>query len=57
MYDLVAGSLLLLSVFAWPWIAANMTIWIFIAILIWTPLLHRGANIIGYLIGIKQVPW
>ncbi|HJK07314.1 MAG TPA: hypothetical protein O0X77_01610 [Methanocorpusculum sp.] len=23
----------------------------------WTPLLHRGANIIGYLIGIKQVPW
>jgi len=57
MYDLVAGSLVLLAVFAWPWIAANMTIWIFIAILIWTPLLHRGANIIGYLIGIKQVPW
>lgn len=57
MYDLVAGSLVLLSIVAWPWVLEYITIWILIAILIWTPLLHRGANIIGYLIGIKQVPW
>lgn len=57
MYDLVAGSLVLLALFAWPWVLEYITIWIFLAILIWTPLLHRGANIIGYLIGIKQVPW
>ncbi|MDR3102772.1 MAG: CDP-2,3-bis-(O-geranylgeranyl)-sn-glycerol synthase [Methanocalculaceae archaeon] len=57
MYDLVAGSLALLAVFAWSWVFEYISVWIFIAILIWTPLLHRGANIIGYLIGIKQVPW
>ncbi|MDV0441189.1 CDP-2,3-bis-(O-geranylgeranyl)-sn-glycerol synthase [Methanorbis furvi] len=57
MYDLVAGSLILLVICAWPWVMEYITIWVFIAILIWTPLLHRGANIIGYLIGIKQVPW
>ncbi|MDU9376597.1 hypothetical protein McpSp1_12200 [Methanocorpusculaceae archaeon Sp1] len=57
MYDLVAGSLILLAICAWPWVMEYITIWVFIAILIWTPLLHRGANIIGYLIGIKQVPW
>ena len=57
MYDLVAGSLVLMALFAWQWVMEYITIWIFLAILIWTPLLHRGANIVGYLIGIKQVPW
>jgi len=26
-------------------------------IIVVTPLLHRGVNIIGYLAGIKDVPW
>lgn len=57
MYDLVIGSLLLLLIAAPAWVFANISIWILIAILILTPLLHRGANIIGYLIGVKDVPW
>jgi CDP-2,3-bis-(O-geranylgeranyl)-sn-glycerol synthase len=28
-----------------------------IMILIITPLLHRATNIIGYLAGVKEVPW
>ncbi|HJJ90014.1 MAG TPA: CDP-2,3-bis-(O-geranylgeranyl)-sn-glycerol synthase [Methanocorpusculum sp.] len=57
MYDLVVVSFVLLAVFASSWMMAYISIWIFIAILILTPFLHRGANIIGYLIGIKHVPW
>jgi CDP-2,3-bis-(O-geranylgeranyl)-sn-glycerol synthase len=57
IYDFAVGSLVSLAIFAWQWMTTNITIWVFVAILIWTPLLHRGANIVGYLIGIKQVPW
>ncbi len=57
MYDLVAGSLILLCICAPLWVLEYISIWVLIAILILTPLLHRGANIIGYLIGVKDVPW
>jgi len=57
MYDLVAGSLLMVLVFDAGWLFANMTLLIFIFILILTPILHRGINIIGYHFRIKEVPW
>jgi len=56
-YDLVVGSLGLLIVFQYDWFMENVTLGVFIWILILTPLLHRAANIIGYLIGVKKVPW
>lgn len=56
-YDLVAGSLGLLLVFQYGWFVENVTLRVFVWILILTPLLHRAANIIGYLIGVKKVPW
>lgn len=56
-YDLVVGSLLLLCVFQYGWVVENLTFVAFVWILILTPLLHRAANIIGYLIGVKEVPW
>ena len=56
-YDLVAGSLALVFIFDFGWAVANITLLVFIWIIIITPLLHRGANIIGYIIGVKDVPW
>ena len=57
MYDLVAGALILLLIFDPSWFYANMTLMIFIFILILTPILHRGINIIGYHFRVKEVPW
>ena len=56
-YDLVAGAFLLTIIFDYSWFVSIMTVPIFIIILIITPLLHRGTNIIGYITGIKKVPW
>jgi len=56
-YDLVAGSLLLLLLVSPAWFFANITIPVFIVILVLTPLLHRLANIIGFSLGVKDVPW
>jgi CDP-2,3-bis-(O-geranylgeranyl)-sn-glycerol synthase len=56
-YDLVAGSLLFVLVFDAGWALSNITIPALIIIIIITPILHRGINIIGYLFRIKEVPW
>jgi CDP-2,3-bis-(O-geranylgeranyl)-sn-glycerol synthase len=56
-YDLVAGAFLLTAVFDPQWFFSVMTVPIVIIILIITPLLHRATNIIGYLAGVKEVPW
>jgi CDP-2,3-bis-(O-geranylgeranyl)-sn-glycerol synthase len=57
MYDLVAGSLLLVLIVDPGWLFANMTLLTFILILILTPILHRTVNIIGYHFKVKEVPW
>jgi CDP-2,3-bis-(O-geranylgeranyl)-sn-glycerol synthase len=57
MYDLVAGALLMVLIFDPGWLFANMTLLIFILILILTPILHRAVNIIGYHFRVKEVPW
>jgi CDP-2,3-bis-(O-geranylgeranyl)-sn-glycerol synthase len=56
-YDLVAGALAMVALFDLPWLIANVTPAVAIWIIVATPLLHRGANIIGYLAGMKDVPW
>lgn len=56
-YDLVAGSMLMVFLFDFGWAVQNITIPVAICIIIITPLLHRGVNIIGYMIGVKDVPW
>jgi CDP-2,3-bis-(O-geranylgeranyl)-sn-glycerol synthase len=56
-YDLVAGAFALLLIvypeWVWTWITPAVAVWIVVI----TPLLHRGVNIIGYLLGVKDVPW
>jgi CDP-2,3-bis-(O-geranylgeranyl)-sn-glycerol synthase len=56
-YDLVVGSLLLVLLVYPGWLFENITVPIVIWIAIITPLLHRAVNIIGYLLGVKDVPW
>jgi CDP-2,3-bis-(O-geranylgeranyl)-sn-glycerol synthase len=56
-YDLVVGALVLLLLFDPSWLVANFTLPIIIIIIILTPILHRAVNIIGYISGIKEVPW
>lgn len=67
MYDMVVGSLVLmilallatggLSWFVDTFETVGFGIGVFVAILVVSPLLHRGTNIIGYLLGLKKVPW
>ena len=60
-YDMIAGVWLLLLIFSWGWFTDMFLSdgrWVgLIAVLILTPILHRVANIIGYKIGVKEVPW
>ena len=59
MYDFIAMSLLLTLILGGGWLQT----WIFdgtvplFTLLIATPILHRGVNIIGFKIGLKNEPW
>jgi CDP-2,3-bis-(O-geranylgeranyl)-sn-glycerol synthase len=56
-YDLVAGAFILLLIFDTAWLFGEVTLTVFILILILTPILHRAVNIIGFMIKVKEVPW
>jgi len=56
-YDLVAGALLLTLVAAPSWVLTYVTLPVLFWILVLTPLLHRAANLVGYSLGLKDVPW
>ena len=59
MYDFIFMSLLLCFIFERDWLLSwilDGTIPLF-TILVLTPFLHRGVNIIGYKIGVKNEPW
>jgi len=56
-YDLVAGALLLVLLIDPAWLFANLSLTVFLLILILTPILHRAVNIIGYHFRVKEVPW
>jgi len=59
MYDFIAMSLLLTLILGGGWLQT----WILdgivplFTLLIATPILHRGVNIIGFKIGLKNEPW
>jgi CDP-2,3-bis-(O-geranylgeranyl)-sn-glycerol synthase len=55
--DLVVGAFILMLVFDPAWLFAYVTLPILIIILILTIVLHRAVNIIGYVMGVKEVPW
>lgn len=62
MYDFILGSWLLAALLAWPWFEAAFWPeggfpWRMLVILVISPALHRGVNIVGYKMGKKEVPW
>ncbi|HII76260.1 MAG TPA: CDP-2,3-bis-(O-geranylgeranyl)-sn-glycerol synthase [Methanolinea sp.] len=56
-YDLVVGAFVMLAIFDLPWLLQTVTLPVLFWILVLTPLLHKTANVIGYLTGVKDVPW
>ena len=63
MYDFILGSWLLAGLLAWPWFeeaflpGEHAFPWHVLVILVISPALHRGVNIVGYKMGKKEVPW
>lgn len=55
--DFVVGALLLVTLIDTEWAIATFTIPVILAILILTPILHVGTNVLGYLLGFKQEPY
>ena len=55
--DFVVVSLLLAFVVATDWFLATFTPGVLAVILIITPILHVGTNIIAFKIGVKNEPW
>jgi len=55
--DFVAGAWVLTVIFAHSWFFQQFTPRVMLAVILITPLLHVVANVLGYLIGKKQVPW
>jgi CDP-2,3-bis-(O-geranylgeranyl)-sn-glycerol synthase len=55
--DFVVGALLLAFVIAADWFLSTFTLGVLAVIVIITPLLHVGTNIIAFKIGVKDEPW
>jgi CDP-2,3-bis-(O-geranylgeranyl)-sn-glycerol synthase len=60
-YDFLIGAWLLLIIFKPQWFLEHFIYWpntlAIITVIILTPFLHRGVNILGYKLGKKDVPW
>ena len=59
MYDFIVMSILLCFIFQRDWLLSwILDGWVpLFTILVLTPFLHRGVNIIGYKMGVKNEPW
>lgn len=55
--DFVLGAFILTFLLTPSWFIATFTLPVIITVLVITPLLHRATNIIGYLLGLKTVPY
>src|SRR5659263_567208 len=57
--DFVAGAWILTYAFDPVWFSKNFLAlpWIMVTVVLFTPLLHRLTNIIGYYAGLKKEPW
>ncbi|UCE37814.1 MAG: CDP-2,3-bis-(O-geranylgeranyl)-sn-glycerol synthase [Thermoplasmata archaeon] len=60
-YDFLMGAWLLILIFKTQWFLDHFIIWpatlALITVIILTPFLHRGVNVLGYKMGKKDVPW
>ncbi len=56
-YDFLVGAFLLTALTSYSWLTGTLDWLTFIIILIITPVLHVGTNIVGYWLGIKNEPW
>ncbi|UCE75345.1 MAG: CDP-2,3-bis-(O-geranylgeranyl)-sn-glycerol synthase [Methanomassiliicoccales archaeon] len=60
-YDFLIGAWLLLLIFKWQWFFEHFVYWpntlALITVIILTPFLHKGVNVLGYKMGKKDVPW
>ena len=55
--DFVAGALLL-TLFAAPaWFGSVFTLPVVVVVVVLTPVLHVGTNVVGYALGLKAEPW
>jgi len=55
--DFVVVALALTALAAPAWFGATFTLDVLLAILVLTPVLHVGTNIIAYWLGLKDEPW
>ena len=56
-YDFVIGAFVFLAIGDPSFAFATLNLPVIITVLIITPILHRVVNIIGYKMGVKDVPW
>ena len=56
-YDFLLGAFLLTALTSFSWLTSTLDGLTFVVIIIMTPVLHLGTNIIGYWLGIKNEPW
>jgi CDP-2,3-bis-(O-geranylgeranyl)-sn-glycerol synthase len=56
-FDFVLGALLLTALGAFEWFVATFTLPVLLVVLVVTPLLHVGTNVIAYQVGLKSEPW
>jgi len=54
---LAGAALELLGMTDGNWFLSSFSAWHIVSLLILTPLFHYAANAIGYLAGLKEVPW
>ena len=56
-FDFVVGGLAFAALAAFDWFAETFTPPVLLAVLVLTPLLHVGTNVIAYRAGLKSEPW
>ena len=56
-YDFLAGAFILTALTSWTWMSQTFTPWMLVVIIVLTPILHLGTNIVGYKLKIKNEPW
>jgi CDP-2,3-bis-(O-geranylgeranyl)-sn-glycerol synthase len=55
--DFVLGALVCTALFALDWFVATFTLPVLVTVLVVTPLLHIGMNVVAYRAGLKSEPW
>jgi len=56
-FDFVLGALVLTALGAFEWFTATFTLSVLAVVLVLTPLLHVGTNVIAYQVGLKSETW